>query len=121
MQLEAQLADRHISIELTPESTSWLVKNGYDDRMGARPLARVIQEHIKKPLADEVLFGALKHGGVVRVIVKNDALSFEFESAPPPRKRPQKNGKGSGPKGSGGDGGNDGGGSSVPKVPLMAE
>ncbi|MGK2739475.1 ATP-dependent Clp protease ATP-binding subunit ClpA [Tepidicaulis sp. LMO-SS28] len=126
MQLEAQLADRHISIELTPESTSWLVKHGYDDRMGARPLARVIQEHIKKPLADEVLFGALKHGGVVRVIVKNDALSFEFESAPPPRKRPQKNGKGSGPKGSGGDGGNDGsgpegGGSSVPKVPLMAE
>ncbi len=125
MQLEAQLADRHITIELTPEATQWLVGHGYDQQMGARPMSRVIQEHIKKPLADEVLFGELKHGGVVRVIVKNDALSFEFEAAPPPKKRSQKNGKGSGPKkpgGDGGDGGNSpGGGSSVPKVPLMVE
>jgi len=122
MQLEAQLADRHITIELTPEATQWLVGHGYDQQMGARPMSRVIQEHIKKPLADEVLFGELKHGGVVRVIVKNDALSFEFEPAPPPKKRSQKNGKGSGPKKPGGDGGNSpGGGSSVPKVPLMVE
>src|SRR5580704_12600351 len=60
LQLEAQLAD---------EARSWLVKNGYDETMGARPMARVIQSEIKTPLADEVLFGRLKNGGVVRVVV----------------------------------------------------
>src|SRR5690606_21320720 len=57
MQLEAQLAERGVTFELTQEAISWLADKGYDERMGARPLARVIQEHIKKPLADEVLFG----------------------------------------------------------------
>ena len=57
LQLEAQLADRDVTIELTDEATKWLIANGYDELMGARPMARVIQEHIKKPLADEVLFG----------------------------------------------------------------
>jgi ATP-dependent Clp protease ATP-binding subunit ClpA len=70
MQLEAQLAERRVTFELTPEAIGWLADKGYDERMGARPLARVIQEHIKKPLADEVLFGRLRKGGTVRVSVE---------------------------------------------------
>ena len=62
LQLEAQLDDRDVTIELTDEAAKWLIENGYDELMGARPMARVIQEHIKKPLADEVLFGRLKIG-----------------------------------------------------------
>ena len=69
LQLEAQLGDRNVTIELSDEATRWLIANGYDELMGARPMARVIQEHIKKPLADEVLFGQLKGGGHVRVVV----------------------------------------------------
>src|SRR4029079_2857923 len=60
LQLEAQLGDRNVTIELSEEASRWLIANGYDELMGARPMARVIQEHIKKPLADEVLFGHLK-------------------------------------------------------------
>ena len=67
-QLEAQLADRGVTIELTEEAAKWLAETGYDEKFGARPLARVIQEHIKKPLADELLFGKLVHGGTVRVL-----------------------------------------------------
>lgn len=67
MQLEAQLADRGVTFELDKKAISWLADKGYDERMGARPLARVIQEHIKKPLADELLFGKLKNGGTVKV------------------------------------------------------
>ena len=81
-QLEAQLSDRNITIELTPESTEWLAEHGYDDKFGARPLARTIQEHIKKPLAEEILFGALKDGGTVRVLVEEKdgvkGLGFEY-------------------------------------------
>ena len=78
-ELEAQLADRGVTIELSGEARKWLGRNGYDERFGARPLARVIQEHVKKPLADELLFGELQGGGRVRVIVdKNDKLDFEF-------------------------------------------
>lgn len=69
LQLEAQLAERGVTFELTEGAIAWLADKGYDERMGARPLGRVIQEHIKKPLADEVLFGKLKHGGTVRVDV----------------------------------------------------
>ncbi|MBV2144612.1 ATP-dependent Clp protease ATP-binding subunit ClpA [Falsochrobactrum sp. TDYN1] len=69
LQLEAQLAERGVTFELTEAAIAWLAEKGYDERMGARPLARVIQEHIKKPLADEVLFGKLKQGGTVRVDV----------------------------------------------------
>ncbi|HYA71924.1 MAG TPA: ATP-dependent Clp protease ATP-binding subunit ClpA, partial [Roseiarcus sp.] len=72
LQLEAQLADRNVTIELADEARAWLVKNGYDETMGARPMARVIQTQIKTPLADEVLFGRLKNGGVVRVVVTAD-------------------------------------------------
>ncbi len=69
-QLEAQLADRNVMIELSPEATEWLAHTGYDELYGARPLARVIQEHIKKPLAEELLFGKLEGGGTVRVVVQ---------------------------------------------------
>ena len=69
MQLESQLAERHVTFELTEEATKWLAEKGYDDKMGARPLGRIIQENIKKPLAEEILFGKLKKGGIVRVSV----------------------------------------------------
>ncbi|QRM55552.1 ATP-dependent Clp protease ATP-binding subunit ClpA [Sinorhizobium sp. BG8] len=69
MQLETQLSERNVTFELQPEAISWLAEKGYDEKMGARPLARVIQENIKKKLADEILFGKLKKGGVVRVSV----------------------------------------------------
>jgi ATP-dependent Clp protease ATP-binding subunit ClpA len=89
-QLEAQLGDRNITIELTPEANAWLADRGYDDKFGARPLARVIQEHIKKPLAEEILFGALKDGGTVRVVVKEKdgerGLDFDYISADAPIK-----------------------------------
>jgi ATP-dependent Clp protease ATP-binding subunit ClpA len=87
LQLEAQLSDRHVTIELTEEAARWLAKMGYDEKFGARPLARTIQEHIKKPLAEELLFGKLEHGGSVKVIVVEkdgqEAIGFEFVSAPP--------------------------------------
>ena len=70
MQLEAQLAERSVTFDLSDEAIAWLAEKGYDERMGARPLGRVIQEHIKKPLAEEVLFGKLKKGGTVRVTVE---------------------------------------------------
>ncbi len=70
MQLEAQLAERGVTFELTEDAVGWLAEKGYDEQMGARPLARVIQEHIKKKLADEVLFGKLKRGGTVKVSVE---------------------------------------------------
>jgi len=79
MQLEAQLADRHVTIETSDEATDWLAKNGFDELYGARPLARVIQEHIKKPLADEILFGRLVKGGHVQVVLKDGKLAFEIE------------------------------------------
>ncbi len=87
MQLEAQLADRNVTIELTDESRNWLIDNGYDELMGARPMARVIQQTIKTPLADELLFGRLKHGGTVRVVVTGDEsgakkLGFVFPEGP---------------------------------------
>src|SRR5881398_431846 len=69
MQLDAQLSERNVSIELTDEARRWLVEHGYDEAMGARPMARIIQQTIKTPLADEVLFGRLKNGGTVRVVV----------------------------------------------------
>jgi ATP-dependent Clp protease ATP-binding subunit ClpA len=85
-QLEAQLADRGVVIELSEGAADWLAVKGYDEKMGARPLARVIQEHIKKPLAEEVLFGRLKNGGIVRVVVEGEGaeakLAFDYPSGP---------------------------------------
>jgi ATP-dependent Clp protease ATP-binding subunit ClpA len=85
LQLEAQLMDRNVTIELTKAAAEWLADKGYDDKMGARPLGRVIQENIKKPLAEELLFGKLAKGGVVRVAVKNGELDLQIESTPKPR------------------------------------
>ena len=79
LQLEAQLMDRNVHIELTIPAAEWLAERGYDDKMGARPLGRVIQEHIKKPLAEELLFGKLAKGGVVKVGVKDGALKLVIE------------------------------------------
>ncbi|MDP1630372.1 MAG: ATP-dependent Clp protease ATP-binding subunit ClpA [Caulobacter sp.] len=79
LQLEAQLADRNVTIETSDEAADWLAKNGFDELYGARPLARVIQEHIKKPLADDILFGKLAKGGHVRVVLKDGKIAFEFE------------------------------------------
>ncbi len=79
LQLEAQLMDRNVTIDLSEEAAAWLGEKGYDDKMGARPLARVIQEHIKKPLAEELLFGKLAKGGVVRVHLRDDALVFDID------------------------------------------
>ncbi|MGI9351487.1 MAG: ATP-dependent Clp protease ATP-binding subunit ClpA [Rhizobiaceae bacterium] len=130
MQLEAQLAERNVTFELSEEAVSWLAKKGFDDKMGARPLGRVIQEYIKKPLADEVLFGKLKLGGTVKVTLVTDKDGIEslkldaIEDKPVKPKRaaakskskaaaaktkakPKPRGKGSG-----------GRGGSVPKVPL---
>jgi ATP-dependent Clp protease ATP-binding subunit ClpA len=82
LQLEAQLADRNVMIELTDGARAWLVERGYDDMMGARPMARLIQSTIKTQLAEEVLFGRLKHGGAVQVkVVETDGkkvLGFDY-------------------------------------------
>ncbi|UPH71553.1 ATP-dependent Clp protease ATP-binding subunit ClpA [Abyssibius alkaniclasticus] len=78
MQLENQLMDRNVHLDLTPEAAEWLAEKGFDDKMGARPLARVIQEHVKKPMAEELLFGKLIKGGVVRIVVKDGALALEY-------------------------------------------
>ncbi|KJV08441.1 Clp protease ClpX, partial [Elstera litoralis] len=83
IQLEAQLADRHVVLELSEAAKTWLSKKGFDPLYGARPLARVIQDTVKKPLAEELLFGKLAHGGHVQVDVGSDGeLSFLVTSAP---------------------------------------
>ena len=135
LQLEAQLGDRQVTIEMTEDASKWLVEHGYDEQMGARPMARLIQETIKKPLADEVLFGKLKAGGHVRVmLVKEesgeDNLAFEFPEGPvtpkpekiPIRTRPKRRPgahRRNKPPGPRGDGGPPPPRGSVPKVPLV--
>jgi len=84
MQLEAQLADRNVTIELSSAAKEWLAERGYDRLYGARPLGRVIQEHIKKPLAEELLFGKLVKGGAVKVALKEGKLEFEYTEATTP-------------------------------------
>jgi ATP-dependent Clp protease ATP-binding subunit ClpA len=85
MQLEVQLEDRNVTFELSDTARTWLCRKGYDEAFGARPLSRIIQEHIKKPLADEILFGMLAKGGIVQVDVKkdDDTLTFVTLAAPP--------------------------------------
>ena len=90
LQLEAQLIDRNVHIDLTAEAAAWLGEKGYDDKMGARPLGRVIQENIKKPLAEELLFGKLVKGGTVHVGVKDDAIHLTYEEPGKPRLTGQK-------------------------------
>jgi ATP-dependent Clp protease ATP-binding subunit ClpA len=85
LQLEAQLMDRNVSIELSKAAAEWLADKGYDETMGARPLGRVIQEYIKKPLAEELLFGKLAKGGLVKVGVKDGQIDIEVEEPAKPR------------------------------------
>nr|WP_210730527.1 ATP-dependent Clp protease ATP-binding subunit ClpA [Roseibacterium persicicum] len=85
LQLEAQLMDRGVTIELTRPAAEWLADKGYDDKMGARPLGRVIQENIKKPLAEELLFGKLLKGGAVKVGLKDDKIDLRIEAPANPR------------------------------------
>ncbi|TDI58844.1 MAG: ATP-dependent Clp protease ATP-binding subunit ClpA [Alphaproteobacteria bacterium] len=82
IEVEEQLADRNVAIEITKEVRQWLARKGFDKVFGARPLGRVIQEHVKRPLADELLFGRLAKGGVVKVTVKDGALDFDLTEAP---------------------------------------
>ena len=93
LQLEAQLAERNVTFDLKPKATKWLAEKGYDEQMGARPLGRVIQEHIKKPLANEVLFGKLKDGGTVVVDVEkvDGKDKLKLTSVPDkPARKPRK-------------------------------
>jgi ATP-dependent Clp protease ATP-binding subunit ClpA len=81
MQLEGQLAERHIAITLTPEARAWLAKKGYDVVYGARPLGRVVQKEVRDPLTDEILFGQLEHGGTVTIGLSDDGLAFSYETS----------------------------------------
>jgi len=81
LELEAQLADKGVTLSVDQKARGWLARHGYDSAMGARPMARVIQEKIKKPLADVILFGALATGGEVRVSEKDDELVLDYEGA----------------------------------------
>ena len=87
LQLEAQLAERHVAITLEPEARAWLATKGYDLKYGARPLTRVVQTEVRNPLTDELLFGRLEHGGTVRIGLADDALTFEYEKTKPPTER----------------------------------
>jgi ATP-dependent Clp protease ATP-binding subunit ClpA len=79
IELEAQLEERKVSLQVDEAARAWLAERGFDARMGARPMARTIQDYIKKPLAEELLFGRLVKGGVVRVALRGDSLSFDIE------------------------------------------
>jgi ATP-dependent Clp protease ATP-binding subunit ClpA len=83
LQLEAQLAERHVAITLEPDARAWLATKGYDPVYGARPLARVIQTEIRDPLTDEILFGRLEHGGTATIGMKDGALAFTYEGTAP--------------------------------------
>ncbi|KCZ89291.1 ATP-dependent Clp protease ATP-binding subunit ClpA [Hyphomonas jannaschiana] len=91
LQLEVQLEDRNVSIEISKPARDWLAKRGFDADMGARPLARTIQEHVKKPMAEELLFGELQKGGVVHIDIDKDddsKLAFKYVAEKPKKKKP---------------------------------
>lgn len=82
IELEALLQDKNVSIDVDQNARQWLAENGFDKKMGARPMARIIQNHVKRPLADELLFGKLANGGTLSLSVKDDELQLDFESEP---------------------------------------
>ena len=86
-ELKAQLADQRVTIEMGDAARAWIAQRGYDKQNGARPLARFIQEHVKKPLADELLLGRLDNVGRVTVVHDGAKLTFEFADGPPPKKK----------------------------------
>ena len=92
LQLEVQLEDRNVSIEVSKPAREWLAKRGFDAEMGARPLSRTIQEFVKKPMAEELLFGKLQKGGVVQIDLdkKAEELTFKYIAEPPKKKKPTK-------------------------------
>ena len=98
LQLELQLTDQNVHIQFDTDAREWLGAKGYDKLYGARPMARLIQDKVKQPLAEELLFGKLAHGGEVHVSLKEDALAFELTPAPPKvvKKRGKKAGAGGG-------------------------
>lgn len=84
-ELQAQLEDKRVQLEVSDAARGWLATNGYDPQMGARPMGRLIQDKIKRPLAEEILFGELaEHGGVVHIDLKGDELAFEYETTAEP-------------------------------------
>ena len=87
LQLESQLAERHVAIALTPEARAWLAKKGYDPVFGARPLGRVVQKEVRDPLTDEILFGKLENGGTVTIGATDDRLTFSYEARPESEKQ----------------------------------
>ena len=94
LQLELQLAERNVHIELDEEARKWLTERGYDKLYGARPMGRLVQEKIKQPLAEELLFGKLAHGGEVKVRIKDNQPVFEINpAAPKASKKKQAAGK----------------------------
>jgi ATP-dependent Clp protease ATP-binding subunit ClpA len=82
IELESQLHEKNVTLTATPEARDWLASHGFDPLMGARPMARVIQDRVKRPLADELLFGQLVNGGRVSVDVKDDELVVETFAEP---------------------------------------
>jgi ATP-dependent Clp protease ATP-binding subunit ClpA len=92
LQLEAQLAERHVAITLSPEARTWLAAKGFDPLFGARPLGRTVQREVRDPLTDEILFGRLEHGGTVTIGVADDTLTFEYEPRQPSDAGPQATG-----------------------------
>ena len=85
VELEAQLDKNGVTIELEPAARNWIAAKGYDKNMGARPMARVIQEHVKRPLAEELLFGKLSQGGHVCVVLAKDGESLTLVTEPATR------------------------------------
>ncbi len=88
VEIETQLEGKRVSLQLDDAARRWIAKTGYDPKMGARPMARVIQEHIKRPLAEELLFGKLVEGGLVRVSVKADESGLDLECVPAMNEEP---------------------------------
>ena len=82
VEVETQLEQKGVQLTVEDAARSWIAEKGYDPKMGARPMARVIQEHIKRPLAEELLFGRLAGGGQVQVTVSADGSKLEFECTP---------------------------------------
>ncbi len=126
LQLETQLADRNVTFELTPAARTWLAEEGYDELNGARPLARAIQEYVKKPLADEILFGKLRKGGLVKVDIDLDnARALAFDIVTGEALKPKSKGGGSKPSDdpdAGDDGDGDGGGDGdASRAPELVE
>ena len=83
MELESQLLAKRVDVEFDSEVRTWLAEKGYDRLMGARPMSRLIQDKVKKPLSEEILFGKLEIGGKVKVSIKNGEIQFEYLPLPP--------------------------------------